>query len=59
MSEKELADINKVEADTHAIYIDRGVVTDEAVLVELQKNGQYVDYDPNKVVDFKLEDEED
>ena len=58
MSEKELADINKVEADTHAIYIDRGVVTDAAVLVELQKNGQYLEYNPDKVVNFNIEDDE-
>ena len=52
MSKKELADINKIQADTYAIYLDRGVVTDEAVLLELQKSGQFVDYDPSKIVEF-------
>lgn len=46
LSEVEIANIQKVRADTDAIYLDRNVVTEEAVLVELQKNGQYVDYKP-------------
>lgn len=52
MTEAELATLNKNKADTHAIYIDRNVVSEEAVLVELQKDGVYVDYDPDKVVEF-------
>lgn len=54
LSDKEIADINKIEADTHAIYIDRGVVTEDAVLVELKKNGTYSDYDPDKSVGFEV-----
>lgn len=52
LSESEIATINKQEADTHAIYLDRGVVTESAVLAELQKNGQYVDYNPDKIPSF-------
>ena len=57
-SEKEQADINKVEADTYAIYLDRDVVSEEAVLVELKKSGQFTDYDPDKLPNFDTEDDE-
>ena len=46
LSESEIAEIQSKQANTHAIYLDRNVVTEEAVLQELQKNGQYVDYKP-------------
>ena len=49
LSESEIAEIQSKQANTHAIYLDRGVVTEEAVLQELQKNGQYVDYKPFEV----------
>ena len=44
LSEEQIATIQKAEADTHSIYLDRGVITEDAVLVELQKKGQYVDF---------------
>ena len=49
LSESEIAEIQSKQANTHAIYLDRGVVTEEAVLQELQKNGQYVDYKPFEI----------
>ena len=44
LSEEQISTIQKSEADTHSIYLDRGVITEDAVLVELQKKGQYVDF---------------
>lgn len=52
LSESEIATINKTLAETYAIYEDRGIVSSEAILAELQKNGQFVDYDPDKAVEF-------
>jgi len=49
LSESEIAEIQSKQANTHAIYLDRGVVTEGAVLQELQKNGQYVDYNPFEI----------
>jgi len=54
MTEDELATINQTKANTHAIYLDRGVVTDAVVLVEVQKDGLYSDYDPDKQTEFKV-----
>jgi len=53
MTEEEQANIDRTKADTHAIYLDRGVVTDAAVLAEVQKDGLYSDYNPDKVPVFK------
>jgi len=48
-SEKEQADIDKVQADTYVAYIDRGVLTDDDVLKELQKQGKFTDVDTKEV----------
>lgn len=42
---KEIADINNVNAQMHSAYLDRGVVSEEAVLEELKKDGLYKDYE--------------
>jgi len=52
LSETEQATINKTKADTHAVYLDAGVVDEGAVLAEVQKDGMYVDYDPDKAIEF-------
>lgn len=56
-SEKEQADIDQVRANTHAIYLDRGVVDDNAVLKELQKEGVYTSYDPESAPNFDTGDD--
>lgn len=48
LSAKEQADIMQIKANVHGSYLDRGVIDEVTVLKELQEEGLYVDYKPDK-----------
>jgi phage-related protein (TIGR01555 family) len=52
LSETEEAELQTKKANVHAIYFDRGIVDEDAVLTEIQNDGLYSNYDPKKGMEF-------